>query len=138
MQLFHSDPGRRVIVRAAPGVALSDCNSIISGLATTIIPPGSWFLAKPHNARRRIGDWRWQPASCRQPLPQKRRIHISSVVLLRLYLSTLRRPREPSACETPETSPPPSTRPSGKFPAVFVATKPDYFLRKESRIFPAL
>lgn len=38
MQLFHWDPGRRVIVRAAPGVALSDCNSIISGLAMTIIP----------------------------------------------------------------------------------------------------
>lgn len=38
MQLFHWDPGRRVIVHAAPGVALSDCNSIISGLAMTIIP----------------------------------------------------------------------------------------------------
>lgn len=38
MQLFHWDPGRRVIVRAAPGVTLSDCNSIISGLAMTIIP----------------------------------------------------------------------------------------------------
>lgn len=60
MQLFHQHPGRSVIVRAAPGVALSACNAIISGLAMTIIPGASRCIAKAGNAQRRIQDREWE------------------------------------------------------------------------------
>lgn len=81
MQLFHWDPGRRVIVRAAPGVALSDCNSIISGLAMTIIPgahrasPKLFHKLKMHVWESEIGAgkalWLW--SSCQENLLKRKR-----------------------------------------------------------------